>query len=182
MELEHPPTVAQYMTAEPLTVDEGSTLADAVDRMRANNIHHLIVRRHRRMVGLLSRTDLELEAALARGEAGPASLEAAMRPAFTCPPHAPLAWVALEMESHRLEAVVVVDHDDSVVLGIFTLGDALRALRRLALGHGAPVASLPSHAPQVFATSSSLPSGAHARTHYTAPSANDGNAYGKLLA
>src|SRR5436190_15883998 len=59
------PSVAQYMTREPATADEGLLLVDAEQRMGLDNIRHLVVLdRLGHVVGVLSAGDIALALSL----------------------------------------------------------------------------------------------------------------------
>jgi acetoin utilization protein AcuB len=138
------PTVAQFMTSLPASVDERFLLTDAYDRMYANNIRHLVVRSNGTDVtGVLSTRDVAL--ALCAPKADPKKLEVAdamHKDPYVCGPTTPISEAALQMESHRYGCAIVVDGNELV--GVFTTIDALRALRQLATGKPAERALEPT--------------------------------------
>lgn len=136
------------MTTEPCTVDEGLSLADAQDRMSANNIRHLLVSRDGRLVGVLSSRDVSFASSLPGVEAEKIQVGEAMSKAvYSCSKDAPLHEVAWQMEGHRWGCAVVLDGD--TVVGIFTTTDALRALRQVVTGEMAEPAVTPTHRPEI---------------------------------
>lgn len=150
---EHEPSVAQYMTREPATADEGLLLVDAQERMALDNIRHLVVLdRLGHVVGVLSAGDITLALSLA----GRARKKLCVRDAmsdnpYVCGPDVRISDVALAMESHRWGCAIVLEGDE--VVGIFTTTDALRALRELASGMLATPAVHPTHLPPLQASS-----------------------------
>ncbi|HET6582227.1 MAG TPA: CBS domain-containing protein [Nannocystaceae bacterium] len=140
------PTVAQFMTSNPASADEGLLLADAQQRMFLDNIRHLVVLRSGQVVGVLSTRDVALALGLPGARRDRLTVRDAMSThPYVCSPTTALADVALEMESHRYGCAIVVEDDD--VIGVFTTTDALRALRELATGKRAEPSVKPMHLP-----------------------------------
>jgi len=139
-------TIGQFMTSQPCVVDAALTLNDAQERMALNNIRHLVVERHGRLAGVLSMGDVAVARSLAgtRGEALSVT-DAMLTTVFTCSPSDDLAAIALEMEMHRFDCVIVVENE--FVTGIFTATDALRALREVLVGHPVERGITPQHLP-----------------------------------
>ena len=170
-------TIGELMTPEPCAVDEGLTLADAADRMTANNVRHLLVLRGNRLVGTVDLGDVVF-ASEARGDHAPVSI--ATRRADTCRPEDPISEVVRQMEgSHRRSAVVVSGNH---VVGIFTVTDALRALRQLSAGEPVRPEVVPTHAPELPAEREQVLPSVRVkrllREHRAAPSPNDGKLFG----
>jgi signal-transduction protein with cAMP-binding, CBS, and nucleotidyltransferase domain len=139
------------MTTEPCTVDEELTLADAQDRMQANNIRHLLVSKNGRMSGLISSRDVAFAVSLEQIDAKKLLVRDAMsRKVYTCQKGDDLAEVAWQMEGHRFGCAVVLEED--TVVGVFTTTDALRALRQAIVGHEVPAAVEPTHKPTIGET------------------------------
>jgi acetoin utilization protein AcuB len=138
------PTIAQFMTSVPASVDEGFLLADAYDRMCANNIRHLVVRRNGDDVtGVLSTRDVALALCAPKADLKKLKVADAMhKDPYVCGPTTPISEAALQMESHRYGCAIVLE--DDVLVGIFTTIDALRALRQLATGKPAEPALAPT--------------------------------------
>lgn len=142
------PTVEEFMTQEPCTIDAGLSLDDAQDRMTANNIRHLIVTRGDELAGIVSSRDLALLTGMPGVVPAHTPVAAAMRKhVFVCDRESSLEAVALEMETHRYGCAVIVR--DGVAIGIFTTTDALRALRQTLAGHPVDPAVIPTHAADV---------------------------------
>lgn len=139
------PTVADFMTDVPATIDATFSLVDALDRMHSDNIRHLPVLNDReRLIGLLSSRDIFVAA-----EGDPSALanktvmDAMTSSPYTCSPDTPLADVIYEIESRRLGSVVVMD--DTKIVGMFTTIDAMRALRGALAGHLVEATVVPRH-------------------------------------
>lgn len=137
------PTIGDFMTPRPCTISESLSLADAMDRMLANNIRHLVVVRGRKAIGALSAADLSLANAIREERLREIPVSQATRGMFRCAPRTELADVVRTMEAEHFDCVVVAD--DDFVVGIFTTTDALRALRELALGQPAVAQTTPTH-------------------------------------
>ncbi len=121
------PTVEQYMTRVPYTIERTACLDDAHKLMRRHQIHHLPVLEAGALIGLLSMSDLHLLESLDDIDTATVPVDDAMtEKPVTAPPSASLFEVAAQMASLRISSVVVV-RDDAVV-GVFTTHDALIAL------------------------------------------------------
>jgi acetoin utilization protein AcuB len=127
------PTVAQFMTSTPASVDEGFLLVDAYDRMYANNIRHLVVHAGGSVSGVLSTRDVAHALCGRRRAIDKLVVADAMhRDPYVCSPTTPIGEAARQMESHKYGCAIVTDGEELV--GVFTTTDALRALRQLATG------------------------------------------------
>jgi CBS domain-containing protein len=174
------------MTPDPCGVDERLRLGDALDRMIANNIRHLVVLRGARLAGVVALDDLYIAASIAGDDADEELVTSAVRPAFMCSPDTPVAEVARQMEARRCDCAVVVDPEATVV-GIFTITDALRALRQLDEGHIVEPEVMPSHnrAPYETRAHHPLPSTVRAsrlvESAGASPSAGHGITFGKVF-
>lgn len=123
------PTVGDYMTEIPATIETGMRLGDALDRMYVDNIRHLpVVDERGALVGVLSTRDVAIAAALRGLDPLEARVEAVMsRAPYACAVDTPLVEVVEHMERGRLGSAVVTRAGKPC--GIFTTTDALRALR-----------------------------------------------------
>lgn len=139
----HAPQVQQFMTREPCAVDCDLTLEDATDRMKANNLRHLLVLDAEHLVGVVSLTNLNMALAASSGRKGQL-VRAAVHAVHACRPETPLYEVARAMEAEHLDCTVVVDLEGNAV-GIFTATDALRALRAVLVGHPVEAQIHPTH-------------------------------------
>lgn len=137
------PTVAQFMTDQPIGADRGLSLTDANERMYLNNVRHLVVVDGGNVVGVLSTRDITLALSMAGKRSELTVYDAMVREPYTCSPGTPLAEVVLEMEKHRYGCAIVVEGDELV--GVFTTTDALRAVRALIAGHSVEPATKPTH-------------------------------------
>ncbi len=121
----HP--IRRFMTPSPHTVSAGHTLADAHHAMRERGIRHLPVLEDGRLVGVVSQRDLYLLETLRGVDVSRERVEEAMSDApYVVPPDASLLEVADAMARSKHGSALVVEQ--SVVIGIFTSTDALRAL------------------------------------------------------
>lgn len=157
------PTVAQFMTSEPASADEGLLLADAAQRMSMDNIRHLVVVADGRVVGVLSSRDIAVALSMPGVDRKRIAVRDAMSDQpYVCSPSTAISEVAHAMESHRWGCAIVVDGEE--VVGVFTTTDALRALRALATGKSvtADAAVTPNHLPP---TTPELPRRFHLRRH-----------------
>lgn len=139
------PTVGDFMTSVPATVDSELQVLDALDRMYVDNVRHLpVVDARGHLVGLLSSRDIAQVAA----EKG-ADLEKALvadtmtKNPFSCSADTPLNDVAYEMETKKLGSTIVTEGGKPV--GIFTTTDALLAVRCLLAGEHVAAANPPQH-------------------------------------
>jgi acetoin utilization protein AcuB len=167
------PPISEYMTPTPATVSTDLTLADAMDRMFADNIRHLpVVNDVGRLVGMLSTRDIAVTASLRGMDPAKLTVEAAMSPApYTCAADTPLSDVALAMEKDRLGSTIVTD--DGKPIGMFTTTDAMRALRSAIAGKPVEAAVKPTHIVEEE-QSDERRRVDHPRTHARQPSANAG--------
>jgi len=125
--------VQRYMTATPVVIESGRTLAEAHDVLRAHGIRHLPVVEGGRLVGVLSQRDLYLVETLRGVDAATEKVAEAMsREPYTVAPTAPVDEVAQDMADHKYGSAVVVE--DGKVVGVFTTIDALRALASIVRG------------------------------------------------
>ena len=121
------PTVADYMTPAPHSVDRKQTLQETHCLMRKHQIRHLPVLDNGRLVGVVSIRDLYLIETLCDVEPLEVTVEEAMTPdPFCVPPEAPLDAVAGEMAERKIGSAVVTQNEK--IAGLFTTTDALRAL------------------------------------------------------
>jgi acetoin utilization protein AcuB len=139
------PTVGDYMTKTPATVNAGLTLADALDRMYADNVRHLpVVDDGDKLVGLISTRDVAVAASIRGLDPKKITVGAAMSGTpFTCEADASLSEVVMAMEGDRLGSTVVTG--DGKPVGMFTTTDALRAVRSLIAGRPVAPASEATH-------------------------------------
>jgi CBS domain-containing protein len=177
------PTISEFMTPDPCGIDENLSLADAIDRMLANNIRHLIVLRDGELLGLIDSGDLTLAQEASDDSAKDVPVAKAVRGVFRCTPDASAADVVRTMERNHFGCAVAVD-DAGVAVGIFTITDALRGLRRMLLGHEVPAEVTSTHHPDLpQEREKTLPRvrvKRMLRRAHAAPAASDGMAFGKV--
>ena len=183
MKLSNPPSIRDFMTPDPAGIDEELTLADATDRMLANNIRHLLVLRDGELIGVVDSADLALANAVSQRRISEIPVTSAVRGVFRCAPDTPIEDAIQTMERNHYSCAVVVD-DEHRVVGIFTVSDAFRALRQLATGEEVTPEVTPTLAPQVPAErQEALPRLRVSRmlaSHHASPSAGQGLTFGKV--
>ncbi|WP_242395915.1 CBS domain-containing protein [Anaeromyxobacter oryzisoli] len=130
-------TVGDWMTPDPMTIDEEASVIEAVHALKEKNIRRLPVMSHGRLVGLVTEKMLlgympakattldqwELHYLLSK-----TPVKAAMNPTpHTVRPETPIAEAAKLLHDRKLNGVIVVDPDGKLV-GILTTTNALEAL------------------------------------------------------
>jgi acetoin utilization protein AcuB len=134
-------TVGDWMTPNPITVEEDATVLEAIHLLREKNIRRLPVMRGRRLVGLVTEKML-LGYAPAKGTAldqwelhyllSRTPVRAAMNPTpHTVTPETPLVDAARLLHDRKLNGVLVLDAKGNLA-GILTTTNALEALIELA--------------------------------------------------
>jgi acetoin utilization protein AcuB len=120
------PTISEFMTPRPWTIERTATLADAHELMRDHNIRHLPVLDGGEVCGIISERDLLFyeTRSESRPDAIPVELVMIERP-FIATGDTPLDEVAEIMGEHKYGSVVVVGREG--VEGIFTAMDACQA-------------------------------------------------------
>ena len=121
------PTVRDYMTFTPHTIDAGSSLASAHQQMRAHGFRHLPVLEKGELVGIVTTRDLHILECFKQVDQSKTPVRDAMtRAPYTVAAEEPLEEVARSMALHKHGSAVVTENGR--VVGIFTVIDALRAL------------------------------------------------------
>ena len=129
--------VQDVMTDRVLTVSPGIAAEDAWNTMRMRRIHHLVVTRAGRIVGLLSDRDVGGEkGTLPRANRTAADLMTAK--VLTVSPTMPVRKAANLMRGRSIGCLVVVD--GARIVGIVTVADLLELIGR---GIDPPVAAAP---------------------------------------
>lgn len=121
------------MSADVVTVDPDTTLADALEAIRSNNIRHLPVLDGGKLAGVV--TDRDLRLALGpRGEpADGATVSDVMSPSpITVSPDTPVEEAGRVLIEHRIGCLPVIENDELV--GILTESDLLRSFVELMVG------------------------------------------------
>jgi len=122
--------VRDLMAQPVVTIDCREVLADAIDLMRAREIHHLVVTDNGEAIGLLSAHDVARFESKKHVAPEVVQVGEAMSPEpYRVEPDAPLAGVAAEMAACGFGAALVVEHGRLV--GVLTVRDCLRMLARL---------------------------------------------------
>jgi acetoin utilization protein AcuB len=121
------PTVREYMSPSPVTINASRPLAAAQAVMREHGIRHLPVLAGGQVIGLLSERDVLLVESMPGVNPTVVRVEDAMvQNVFEVAPDAPIADVVQSMIDRKLGSAVMVDEER--VVGVFTTIDALRAL------------------------------------------------------
>ncbi len=121
------PIIRELMTRLPIELSSTATLVEAHTTMRDKDIHHLPILSGTKLLGVI--TFEEVEAAISKeGDAAKnlAVGDLCHRKAIKVAPTASVVDVVEKMLGQHREGVVVVD--GGVVVGIFTVHDALRTL------------------------------------------------------
>lgn len=124
------PTIEQFMTPTPLTIEADQTLDSAMEIMRESGVRHLPVRDHGKLVGVISERDLARSdrARDTRRLFTPVTTAMQAEP-YCVEPTSLLTDVVREMAERRIGSALVV-HGDTIC-GIFTSVDAARVLADL---------------------------------------------------
>jgi acetoin utilization protein AcuB len=134
------PTIRQYMTRIPYTVEAAATLHVALGRMQEYGIRHLPVTDKGRIVGMLSDRDVKLVAGIEGVKLDKTLvIDACHGAPFVVSPDASLRRVAAAMAKKRYGSAIVAERGRPV--GIFTTVDACRALAALVAAQRAPRAA-----------------------------------------
>jgi acetoin utilization protein AcuB len=120
-------TVSEHMSRLPHEIDQRERLATAIRMMETYAIRHLPVMDGPRLVGILSRQDVQnaLHRHGAKAEAD-AIGDVCTREPLTLPPTTAVPEAARRMVERGVTSALVVD--DGVLVGIFTSVDALQVL------------------------------------------------------
>jgi acetoin utilization protein AcuB len=119
-------TISDWMSRHPEEIDRRDGLEAALQLMRDRGIHHLPVMDGGHLYGIVSSRDLDVVLTAVGTPTELAVGDVCARNVYTVGPTTSLSEVAREMMERHLGSVVVVDA--GVVVGIFTLTDALRAI------------------------------------------------------
>jgi acetoin utilization protein AcuB len=129
-------TVGEWMTKNPITIEQDASVIEAIHLLKEKNIRRLPVMRKGKLVGLVTEKMLygympakatsldqwELHYLLSR-----TPVKSAMNPKpHTVAPSTPIADVAKLLKDRKLNGVLVLDKDDLV--GLLTTTNALEAL------------------------------------------------------
>lgn len=112
--------IQDVMASDIVSISPDADLAEAREKLRSNNIHHLVVMDRKRVVGVLSDRDL----ADRSGELHVA--EVMTRGVATISPRASLRQAAGKMEGRTIGCLPVIEKGN--LAGIVTTSDLLRAL------------------------------------------------------
>lgn len=126
-------TVADIMSAPPITIDVCARTYRAVALLREHGIRHLPVLRQGTLVGMLSERDLlprmHPVGAVMAGDPQDVEVGALMgAEPIVVTSTDPVAVAVTRMLEHHVGGLPVVDPDDGSVCGVVTYVDVLRAL------------------------------------------------------
>jgi CBS domain-containing protein len=124
------PTIEQFMTPTPQTIEANQTLEAAAEMMQSAGVRHLPVRDHGVLVGVLSERDLaRSDAARDTRRLFTPVTEVMQHEPYCVEPTSPLTDVVREMAERRIGSALIV-HGERIV-GIFTSVDAANVLADL---------------------------------------------------
>jgi CBS domain-containing protein len=119
-------SVADFMTRDLVTIDEGDDLALAESLLKLSGIRHLPVLRQGRLVGLLTHRDLCRSGHAGRSSARRAAVRDSMTAGpVTVTPGTSLAAAARTMLERKLGCLPVCD-EGALLVGIVTEADFVR--------------------------------------------------------
>ena len=124
------PTIQEFMTVQPQSIESGDKLEKAREIMSKYGIRHLPVTRRGELIGILSERELNLTYELESME--PTKLlviDVCSEDPYMVAPDEPLRLVAQEMANKHYGSAIVIQEEKLV--GIFTAVDACRALSRI---------------------------------------------------
>jgi CBS domain-containing protein len=126
-------TVGDRMALDPIVIQGDATLTEAAQLLDRHRISGLpVVNRAGSLIGVLSQTDIARARAteyLWANWPGLAVRHLMTAPAVTVKRSMPLAQAARKMERHRIHRLVVVaDEDESLPIGILSMGDLVHAI------------------------------------------------------
>lgn len=137
------------MTPNPVVIDGGLTITDALTRMFQIHARHLPVMVGGHLVGVLSDRDIGHLSAVQGLDPARVTAEQACTPnPYVCGPDTPIVEVAQTLIQHKFGAALVME--DRTLVGMFTVIDALGALVAV-LQRDAAAAADPTHAWSVTA-------------------------------
>jgi CBS domain-containing protein len=126
------PTVGELMTPDPIVIDEGATLDDAVRALEENEITGMpVVDRDGVLVGVISQTDIVRARAVAHlwhRWPGLRVRHLMHAPALTADRAMNMEEAAQIMERAHVHRLVVVGDDQLTPIGIISTTDLVRAL------------------------------------------------------
>lgn len=113
--------ICEIMTKKVETVRPTATVRDAADLMRRKHVRHLVVKKHGKVVGVVSDRDVTAPSFF-----GEALAEVMTEPALTIGPNKSVRAAAERMRRNRVSSLPVVERGELV--GIVTVTDLLRVL------------------------------------------------------
>ena len=118
--------VSQYMSTKLITLAPGDPVSMAVELFRKNRIHHILVVRHKQLLGIISTFDINLRGAHDSSFLNEKVENVMTKGMATLDPSDRLN-VAIDLFTENLfHAIPVVDKDE--VVGILTTHDIMKAL------------------------------------------------------
>ena len=123
------PTIDQFMTPNPVTIDGMATVIDAYRRMQTTGCRHLPVVQDGKLIGLVSQRGLYRLETLVNVDRANDPVIDAMDVPYAVPPETPLLEACEEMARRKIGSAIVTKNGR--VVGIFTTNDALTALSTL---------------------------------------------------
>ena len=128
--LERAPKIADFMTTLPASVPADSSLAEVARIMKAKSFHHLPIVEQGHIIGVIRDHDLTVALnILGQNGAMTPVRQITMEEVYLVRPDSNLDEVIDTMTKFDLSNVLVIHHHRLV--GIFTISDAIRALKTL---------------------------------------------------
>lgn len=120
------PLVNEHMTRRPVELDRRDSVQKAAQTMEEHAFHHLPIMDGAKLYGVVSSRDIDVVATVV-GDVGTIEVgDVCSLGPLTVPPTMPVDEVAAAMLKRGVGSAVVVDA--RVVVGVFTVHDALRVL------------------------------------------------------
>lgn len=120
--MHHDHTIQDTMTANPKTIEAGTTVAEAARTMKSEDVGSLPIVEGDRLVGVVTDRDLAIRV-LAEGKSGETTVgEVASRDVITIDPQQSLEEAVRLMAEHQLRRLPVVEEDGTLV-GILAQAD-----------------------------------------------------------
>ena len=123
------PTIDQFMTPNPITIDSSASVIEAYRRMQSSGCRHLPVVQDGKLIGLVSQRGLYRLETLVNVDRANDPVIDAMDVPYVVSPETPLLTACEEMARRKAGSCIVAR--EGRVVGIFTTNDALTALATL---------------------------------------------------
>jgi signal-transduction protein with cAMP-binding, CBS, and nucleotidyltransferase domain len=127
--LEDPDTLYHIMTKDLISVNHDDSLQHCYTRMERDQIHHLLVQKKGKFLGLLSSRDLLQYKKIKN--AGLAPVETILNTVVVAAHEStPIGQAALVLKNEKISSMIVLD-DDRDIIGIVTVNDFLEKIAQI---------------------------------------------------